>query len=175
MSRRVWRILSGVVLVATMALAAMPSSVATVWMDYVDTTSGFHISYPQGFVIKPQDVSKLAQFTPTPITSIFFMNPTMAKGDLAGIEPPDLEVRVYPGGAGHSLEDWLDSVALASVEHGAVAQPYQNGRVSGLKVCQATMIAPGCSVYVLRGDRVYQLTPMSVEGEVMIETFALLP
>ena len=103
MSRRVWRILSVLVLVALMALAAMPSSVAAVWMDYVDATSGFRISYPQGFVIKPQDVSKLAQFTPTPITSIFFMNPTMAKGDLAGIEPPDLEVRVYPGGAGPCL------------------------------------------------------------------------
>ena len=117
---------------------------------YVDPTYGFIISYPNGFVVQPQDVSKLAQFTPTPVASIFFMNPTMAAGDLAGVEPPDLEVRVYQAGAVDSLKSWLVSVGFASVDSGAVAQPYRNASVSGLKVCQSTMIAPGCSVYVLR-------------------------
>jgi hypothetical protein len=140
---------------------------------YVDPTYGFSIAYPKGFVVQPQDVSKLAQFTPTPVASIFFMNPTMAAGDLAGIEPPDLEVRVYQVGAVDSLKSWLVSVGFASADNGAVGQPYCNALVSGLKVCQSTMIAPGCSVYVLRSGRVYQLTPISLEGEAMIETFAL--
>lgn len=142
---------------------------------YVDPTYGFSVGYPNGFVIRPQDVSKLTQFTPTPIASIFFMNPTMAAGDLAGIEPPDLEVRVYQTGVVDSLKSWLVSVGFASVDSGAVVQPYRNASVSGLKICQSTMIAPGCSVYILRGGRVYQLTPISLEGEAMIETFALLP
>jgi hypothetical protein len=145
------------------------------WTAYVDPTYGFSISYPSGFVVQPQDVSKLAQFTPTPVASIFFMNPTMATGALAGIEPPDLEVRVYQAGAVDSLKSWLVSVGFAAVDSGAIVQPYRHASVSGLKVCQSTMIAPGCSVYVLRSGRVYQLTPISREGEAMIETFALLP
>jgi hypothetical protein len=102
------------------------------------------------------------------------MNPTMAAGDLAGIEPPDLEVRVYQAGGVDSLKNWLVSVGFASADGGAVVQPYQTASISGLKVCQSTMIAPGCSVYVLRNGRVYQLTPLSREGEAMIKTFALL-
>lgn len=145
------------------------------WSDYVDPTYGFSIGYPKGFVVRPQDVSKLAQFTPTPLASIFFMNPTMAAGDLSGIEPPDLQVRVYQAGAMDSLKSWLVSVGFVSNDSGTVTQAYRNASVSGLKVCQSTMIAPGCSVYVLRSGRVYQLTPISLEGEAMIETFALLP
>lgn len=144
------------------------------WATYVDSTFGFRIGYPNGFVIRPQNVAKLAQFTPTPVVSIFFMNPTMAAGDLAGIEPPDLEVRVYEAGAVDSLKHWLISVGFASTDGGAV-EPYRNASVSGLKVCQSTMIAPGCSVYVLHRGRVYQLTPISREGEAMMETFAPPP
>lgn len=145
------------------------------WTVYVDPTHGFSIGYPKGFVIQSQQASKLAQFTPIPIASIFFMNPTMAKGDFAGIEPPDLEVRVYRAGAADSLQSWLVSVSFVAVDGGTSTQPYRNASVSGLKVCQSTMIAPGCSVYILRGGRVYQLTPISREGEAMIETFVLPP
>jgi hypothetical protein len=145
------------------------------WTAYVDPTYGFSIDYPKGFVIQPQDVSKFAQFSPTPVASMFFMNPSMAAGALAGIEPPDLDVRVYHAGSVDSLERWLESVGLTSVDSGAVVQPYRNASVSGLKVCQSTMMAPGCSVYVLHSGRVYQLAPISREGEAMMETFALLP
>jgi hypothetical protein len=144
------------------------------WTAYVDPTHGFRINYPNGFVVQPQDISKLAHFTPTPVASIFFMNPTMAAGDLAGIEPPDLEVRVYQAGAVDSLESWLVSVGFASASSGVFVRPYRNASVSGLKVCQSTLIAPSCAVYVLHSGRVYQLTPISLEGEAMIETFALL-
>ncbi len=151
---------------------ATPLSGQTV---YVDPTYGFSIGYPNGFVVQPQDVSKLAHFTPTPVASIFFMSPTMARGDLAGIEPPDLEVRVYQVGTVDSLKSWLVSVGFASGDSGAVAKPYRNANVNGLEVCQSTMIAPGCSIYVLHDSRVYQLTAISREGEAMIDTFALLP
>jgi hypothetical protein len=144
------------------------------WTAYVDPIYGFRINYPNGFIVQPQDVSKLAQFTPTPVASIFFMNPIMAAGDLAGIEPPDLQVRVYQAGAVDSLENWLNSVGFASASSGVFVHPYQNASVSGLKVCQSAEIAPSCAVYVLGSGRVYQLTPISLEGEAMIETFALL-
>ena len=145
------------------------------WSIYTDPTYGFTIGYPKGFVVRQQDVSKLAQFKPTPLVSTFFMNPTMAAGELAGVEPPDLEVRVYRAQAADSLQTWLVSVGFASSETIAAAKPFRNAGVSGLEVCHSTMAAPGCSVYVLHNGRVYQLTPISKEGEAMIQTFALLP
>jgi hypothetical protein len=146
-----------------------------VWKTYVNRKYDFRVAHPRGFVIQPQDSSKIAQFTPAPLASIFFMNPTMATGDLAGQEPPDLEVRVYKADEADSLKSWLTSVGFASADGGAVNQPYQHASVSGLEVCQSTLIAPGCSIYVLRSGRVYQLTPISIKGERMIETFAFLP
>jgi hypothetical protein len=157
-------------LVVSMMALAPTSDCSTL---YVDPTYGFSLRYPQGFVVQSQDVTKFAQFTPTPVASIFFMNPTMAAGGLAGIEPPDLDVRVYDVGAVESLQRWLVARGFASADNGATLRPYQTGSVSGLKVCQLTLLAPGCSVYVLHSGRVYQLTPISQEGEVMIETFAL--
>ena len=144
-------------------------------MIYVNPTYDFSISYPNGFVIQSQDVSKLSQLTPTPVASIFFMNPTMAAGDMAGIEPPDLEVRVYQTEAVDSLKSWLVSVGFATIDNRDVIQHYHNANVNGLRVCQSTLIAPGCSVYVLGSGRVYQLSPISLEGEAMIKTFVLLP
>lgn len=141
------------------------------WTAYVDRIYGFRIGCPKGFVVRQQNISTLAQFTPTPVASIFFMNPTMASGALAMIEPPDLEVRVYKAGKGYSLKSWLVSVGFASIDSGANMQPYRNANVSGMKVCQSTMILPGCSIYVLRNGRIYQLTAISIEGESMIETF----
>jgi hypothetical protein len=142
------------------------------WTVYADPTYGFSIHYPNGFKVRSQDVKRLAQFTPTPVASIFFMNPTMAAGDLAGIEPPDLEVRIYEVGAVDSLSKWLVSVGFASVDSIASAQPFVGHSFSGLKVCRSTMIAPGCSIYLLHRGFVVQLTPMSVEGETMAETFS---
>lgn len=142
------------------------------WSTYTDPAHGFSIRHPKDFVIRPQDVSKLSRFTPAPLASIFFMNPTMAAGNLAGIEPPDLEVRIYRAEAAGSLESWLISAGFASEETVTAARSFRNASVTGLQVCQSTMIAPGCSIYALRGGRVYQLTPISLEGEAMIETFA---
>lgn len=142
------------------------------WALYVDPTHGFSIRYPDGFKVRIQDVSRLGHFTPKPKTSVFFMNPTMAAGDLAGIEPPDLEVRVYEAGPVDSLGKWLVSVGFAA-GGAASTQPYSSRGFNGMKVCQSTMIAPGCSIYVLHHGFVYQLTPISVEGEAMIETFSL--
>jgi hypothetical protein len=139
---------------------------------YTDPTYGFSIDHPKDFVLQSQDVSRLARFTPAPLASISFMNPAMAAGGLAGIEPPDLEVRVYRAGAVDSLKDWLLSAHLASSENMTAARPFRNPSLKGLRVCPSTMIAPGCSVYVLSSHRVYQLTAISLEGEAMIETFS---
>jgi hypothetical protein len=162
----------GMAVLAWMGLAIPPRAQGS---TYADPAFGFSLGYPKGFVVRPQNVSRLARFTPPPLAAIFFMNETMAAGALAGIEPPDLEVRVYRAAATDSLKRWLAAVGFASAESLALSRSFRNASVRGLKVCRATMIAPGCSVFVLRGDRVYQLTAISREGEAMVETFALAP
>ena len=143
------------------------------WTTYVDPIYGFRIHYPRDFVVRPQNVAQLAQSIPAPAASIFFMNPTMAAGDLAEIEPPDLEVRAYEAGTVTSLKSWLDSVGFAGAHNGFVDEPYRKGGIEGIEVCRTTMAAPGCSIFVLHGDTVYQLTPMTAEGEAMMETLVL--
>lgn len=143
-----------------------------IWTTYRDPSSGFAVDYPDDFVAEPQDVARFAQFSPAPSASIFFMNPTMARGVLAGVEPPDLDVRVYDVGAVDSLRNWLAAVGRASPESGARIEPYQNANVSGVQVCQATLLSPACAVYVLSGT--YQLTTLSLAGEAMQATFTLL-
>lgn len=160
-------------LLSLLALVAAIPVPAADGSTYADPALGWSLRYPKGFVVQLQDVAKLARFAPAPIASIFFMSPAMAAGGLAGIEPPDLEVRIYRAEASDSLKGWLVSVGMATPESVAAARPFQNASVSGLQVCRSTMVAPNCSVYVLRGDRVYQLTAISLEGEAMIETFTL--
>jgi hypothetical protein len=132
---------------------------------------GFRLEYPRGFVARSQDISKLGRFSTGLLASFYVMNPTMAAGDLAGIEPPDLEIRVYSARAAQSLEDWLRSVEFVSVQQGAVGERYRIGGIDGLRICQSTMIAPGCSIFVLRQGSVYQMTAASLEGEAILDTF----
>lgn len=143
------------------------------WKEYSTAKYGFSIRYPNTFVVQMQDVSKLPPFTPKPIVSIFFMNPGKAQLVLSGIEPPDMEVRLYQATGVDSLKSWL--VLVGFVNSGTLVKEYIESKFTGLEVCQSTMIFPGCSVYALHKDFVYQLTPISQEGEAMIETFMLLP
>lgn len=142
------------------------------WKEYSNQRYGFSIRHPKGWAVQPQDVSKLPPFTPKPIASFFFVNPNRAPGAQPGIEPPDIEVRLYQAGAADSLKNWLVSVGFAN--SGTLVTPYVKGKFKGLQVCQSTMIFPGCSVYALHKGFVYQLTPISQEGEAMMETFHLL-
>jgi len=144
------------------------------WTAFVDAAHGFRIEHPKGFVVRGQDVSG-TPLQPVPKAAIFIMNPTMASGDLAGIEPPDLAVRVYRADGVASAAGWLAAAGRAHAGEGAVTRPYRHRSVEGIEVCAATLLAPGCSIYVLGGGRMYQLTPISLEGEAMVKTFALLP
>lgn len=141
------------------------------WKSYENSRYKFRLDHPPLFVIQPQNVAKLAQFTPVPIEVIFIMNPTMAAGELAGIEPPDLQLRVYSAEGANSLQDWLASTGITSAESINITKPYQNAGMTGVEVCSSTMIAPGCSIYLMQHSYIYQLTPMSQEGDTIIRTF----
>jgi hypothetical protein len=140
---------------------------------YTDNTYAFSVAYPDTFVARMQPAEQLAQFTPMPSAALRVMSPVVAASDLGDREPADLEIRVYKVGQIASLERWLTSNGLLSA--GDTVQPFQAATVSGVEVCASTMLAPGCSYFVLGGGRIYQLTPATQEGEAMMDTFTLLP
>jgi hypothetical protein len=142
------------------------------WTTYIDPEYRFRVDHPDRFVVRRRKTSELSQFNPAPAASVFIMNPQMAAGALAGIEPPDLEIRVYRADTPQSLTSWLADVGFAFGDSGAVVTPYRTSIADGLKVCPSTMIAPGCSVYLSSHGLVYQLTPASREGENMSRRFA---
>lgn len=142
---------------------------------HLDREHGFGVQLPQGFVIRPPDASKASAFKPAPVASFFIMNPAMAAGSLAGIEPPDLQLRIFHAADQPSLQHWLIAAGLAPGTGGAGIKAYRSGAVSGLEVCPQTLIAPGCSVYVLGRGLVYQMTPGTLEGERILRSFSLLP
>lgn len=141
---------------------------------YADNTNKFSVAYPPDFAVRAQPAEKLAQLKPAPAASSIFMNPVAASSDTAELEPADLEIRVYVAEPGTSLESWLTSNDLLT-DGGSPLKPFKAANASGVQVCASTMIAPGCSYFVLGNGRVYQLTPASLAGEAMASTFMLLP
>jgi hypothetical protein len=142
---------------------------------YADSTFKFSVSYPADFVFRAQPMEKLANLKPKPEAAFIIMNPVTASSDIVDLEPADLEIRVYGVGQITSLESWLTSDGLLPVDGSVPLRPFHTAHISGVEVCASTLIAPGCSYFVLGKGWVYQLTPATLEGEAMIDTFMLIP
>lgn len=140
---------------------------------FADSTYQFSVNHPDTFVLRTQPAEKLSQLMPRPDASFIFMNPVTAASDLGDLEPADLEVRVYSMAQAPSLEEWLTSNGLLPVDSTPPLEAFQAANVSGVEVCASTMIAPGCSYFVMGNGFIYQLTPATLEGEAMAQTFRL--
>jgi hypothetical protein len=128
---------------------------------YRDNTYQFSLSYPADFVVREQPAEQLTGLEPRPLASFRILN--------TATDPADLEVRVFDADRTASLKGWLRSNGLLLGE----PKPFQTAHVSGVEVCSSTMIAPGCSYFVLGNGWIYQLTSASVEGESIVRTFTL--
>ena len=137
---------------------------------YTDPTYQFSLTHPSDFVMKTLSPDQIAALKPQPAATYVFINPVSAVSTLAD-EPPDLQVLVYRATGVTSLKDWLSSVSLAGA--GATSTDFKTDTVSGIKVCSSTMIFPACRSYVLGKDWIFQLTSYSVDGDNMLNSFAL--
>lgn len=142
---------------------------------YANSTYHFSVSQPADFVVRMQSAEMLAQRDPKPVASFRFMSPQAAASDLGELEAAELEISVHAAGTETSLNDWLISTHVLQANGATAAKPLRVGNVPGMEVCASTMIAPGCSYYVMGNGWVYQLTPASLEGETMVTTFLLAP
>lgn len=155
------------------APGAPPRAVEDATTALIDREWGFRIDHPVSFVVRTRKRSELAGLRPSPVASTYIMNPTMAAGELAGIEPPDLELRLFTSAADQPLAAWLAEAGLAPPDLAGASRPFRTGRTPGMEVCQPAPIAPGCSVFFRADTRIFQLTAVSVEGEGMIRSFEL--
>ncbi|HQU98730.1 MAG TPA: hypothetical protein PLV19_03790 [Nitrosomonas sp.] len=143
------------------------------WKIYNDSQRQFKLSYPSDFVAVERKQHELNKFTPSPQFAIIFMNDMMASSQFAGIEPADLEIKAYRLSTQQTLNEWLESTGFAHGESGSKIRHFPTKHIHGLEVCGSTMAAPGCSVYVVNANFIFQLTPASQSGEAMMESFEL--
>ena len=157
---------------------AMPPERETVdpatWPSYEDSVLHFSISYPSGYVIKRPDDAELTQLTPAPLAAVYFYSRQTAESDVAAVAPPEFAIRVYENAERRSIESWLAATGLASRKAGWLMEAYKGKHVSGVKASSPNFMAPGWSVYVAEGTRIFQLTPLGLEAEAMLETFRLV-
>lgn len=145
------------------------------WINYVDPKKQFRLSYSNDFIARERSSDELLKFIPAPERAVYFMNPHMASGQLSGIEPADLELKIYRMIQSHSsLKDWLRNSGLVLEMNDATIKNFQTKHINGLEVCGTTMVAPGCSVYTLHTHFIFQLTPGSQAGQIMMENFEFL-
>jgi hypothetical protein len=144
------------------------------WPIYKDDVLHFSVSYPPDYVIKRLDDAELAELTPMPLAAVYFYNRQTTQGDVAEIAPPEFAIRVFENGGGRSVESWLAATGLASRKAGWLMEAYKGKHVAGVKASSPNFMAPGWSVYVAEGTRIFQLTPLGLEAEAMLETFRLV-
>ncbi len=146
----------------------------TIQLDdiYNDGTYKFSVAHPSDFVFRNQLAEKLAELTPKPVAAILIMDPIIAKSEVPD-EPAALEIRFYARAGEASLDGWLKANGLTNASESR--QEFKTDNVSGVMVCESTMIFPGCRYYVFGNEWVYQLTVTSQEGESMFNSFKLVP
>lgn len=142
---------------------------------YADSNYDFSVTYPASFVFRTLPDESLAQWTPSPVAGFTLMNPTTAASDVVELEPADLEIRVYSVDRTISLERWLAANGLTSADSTIPPKTIQMTNVSVLEVCISTLIAPGCSYFVMNDGWIYGLTPATLEGEAIMKSLNIAP
>ena len=134
-------------------------------VEYRNSRYGFSFRHRANFRLGAVTAGKLAALDPRPEAAIVVRR-------RYEVEPPDLELRVYRAPRTESLRTWLRAHGLLPSGGSSRIEPFENANVSGLEVCGSTLIGPGCSYYVRKAGWIYQLTPASLAGERIVQTFA---
>ncbi|MFZ4658288.1 MAG: hypothetical protein ACOYNY_14830 [Caldilineaceae bacterium] len=142
----------------------------TAWLRYENDAYHFTIAYPPFYTVKQLPATDLMQFTPPPISAIYFQD---QHHPLVDIAPPALSIRIFANQNAQTLAAWITEMGLFLPEAGWRLEPYVGKYMTGIKVISSDYMAPGWFVYVAQDDWIFQLTPLGVEAEVMLDTFAL--
>ena len=145
----------------------------TDWTVHTEESYGFSVAIPPEYGLKPLTEADLNGLEPMPSAGMIILRSEFLPESPSPLVTPDLEIRVHESGSSASLAAWLSANGFE--EGWREPEPFETDHVSGDILCLTTMIAPGCSYFVLGDGWVYQLIPASLEGESIIDTFKLLP
>lgn len=145
---------------------------STDYVTYTDSIYQFSIAFPSDYTFNVMPHDQLVTFNPAPAAAFTIMNPTTAASEVAELEPADVALYVFNADQVGSLNDLL--VTLNLTVGGSSSTPFQAVYVSGLEVCNSSMIAPGCSYFVEGSGWIYRLIPATLEGEAIIDTLMLI-
>ena len=140
------------------------------WQVYTDAAYCFRVLYPPAFAVEPAGGGDVL-FGATAIATVSFVD---TQNEQAEIAPSPFVVRVFAIQPGQSLNAWLESNGVIGGGANVETKPFRTDKLEGIRVTSLDFVAPGWSVFVLRGERVYQLVPLGEEGETMLATFEFL-
>ena len=141
------------------------------WQMHTDSTYGFAVEYPKGYVILKERTLPTAT-QPAAVQRVRFQRKDIAAGQFADLEPPVLTINVFARSSGRSLREWLSSSGLLppGSELSAVQLP---GAREGVRVALRQQLAPNEFVYCATDKYLYGLIPFGSEGEKMLASFRL--
>lgn len=142
-------------------------------IDFRNDEYGFALVYPSDFVVLNTGFLEILPLAIPETATFAFMNPDSAASEAIEYEIPDFTIRVYSANGNASLEEWLRSTGF--LEGMSDPEPFQTAHISGLKVCQSTMMTPGCSFFVQGAGWNYQIIPATFYGEEVFQSFMLQP
>jgi hypothetical protein len=141
-------------------------SAAVDWLTYQDQIFQFSIDYPQSYTILPdEDISSGSE--PGSVQNLRFLDRQLADGATADLEIPNFTIEVYDLG-NHTLETFLEG----NFERGE-RETIKLGDLIGIRVSFNQLIAPNEFYYFSDHGFVYQLTPMGLYSQEMLETFQI--
>lgn len=153
----------------TVSADTMPADLVT----YRDATYPFQIEHPVNFVIKPLSATALAPLIPQPVAGLRFLQPAMANSDLGELEAADLEIHIFASASTTDLKTWLQTNGILAADGSQPVDPFVAAHVTGVKLCNNMLMAPGCAYYVAADGYIFRLIPASQEGETMLQTLVL--
>jgi len=136
------------------------------WQVHRNDEFGFEVQYPSAYVIV-EAVEPSESLVPQPLAEVLFQDRELAQGDAADLEPAQFSVRVFDNSLQLPIEKWLEIHFLIGGEEGWEITPY----FSGVQMCSQFLIAPGCFIYLPKGDYVYELTPLGIYSDKMLASF----
>ena len=139
---------------------------------YLDDVYKFSLTQPSDYVLQYQTEENLATLTPKPAAALRFMDPVLAKSEVPD-EPAALEVRMHAKGRAADLAGWLKAAGLPS--DAKSQEEFKTGNVTGIKICESSMLFPGCRYFVFGEEWVYEMIVTSQEGEFMLNSFQVVP
>jgi hypothetical protein len=139
------------------------------WIVYRDEEFGFELRYPSVYVVlTPPDMDEIPGLEL--LEEVWFQDQVIAQKDTPFTEPANFAVRIYDNHALLTVDQWIDEHIESRFGSGWETKPYR----TGVRICSQLLMAPNCFVYLTNGDFIYELVPVGMYSEEMLESFKFI-